>query len=114
MYHTFTKGLFSDSAILLMCRQFNLDALEEKCPGVDSLSRAEERKHFLVNSRQFPQLGFNKQLHSPQAWVTNMVFNLHIVLYIKRILIQRSASVSTDRKLSLISTSLDSSFSSVL
>lgn len=98
-----------------MCRLFNnLDALEEICPRLDSLSFVEQRKHFWLIQDLFPQLGFSKQLQSPQAWVTNLVFNLYFVLHVRRILIHISAFAFIDRKLTLISTRLDSSFSPVL
>lgn len=74
------EGLSSNSGALLVHTLFSLDASEEICPPVDPLSRAQQRKRFSVIPRLLPQLGFNKWAHSPQAWMTNLIFNLDIVL----------------------------------
>lgn len=100
--------VFSNSGTLLVHTLFSLDASEEICRQVDSLSCAQQRKHFSVISGLSPQLRFTNQ-----AWVTNLIFNQYIVLCIRKILLQRSAPAFVDRNPSFISGRLGSDFSPV-
>lgn len=108
MYHTSTKGLFSDSAILLMCRLFNLDALEEICPQVDSCSVQRKGSNFWLIQDYFLSWALTSSYIHPKPGWLNLVFNIHITMYVRR------SSAFIDSKLSWIVTSLDSSFSPVL